>query len=48
MAEYYSIVANYDRRHLFAQFDYSADAIQTRYDVALGGRSSGFPPAARP
>jgi Pectinacetylesterase len=45
MAEYYSIVANFYTRHLFAQFDYSHDAVQTRYYVAFGGRSSVFPRA---
>jgi YVTN family beta-propeller protein len=45
MAEYYSIVANYYRRHTFGQFDYANDAVQTRYYVALGGNAEDFPGA---
>lgn len=45
MAEYYSIIANFYRGHRFAQFDYADDAVQARYYVALGGRSSDFPRA---
>jgi hypothetical protein len=45
MARYYSIVASYYRRHVFSQFAYARDAVQTRYYVALGGRAEDFPSA---
>ena len=43
MAAYYSAVASYYRDHTFAQFDYTRDATQTRYYVALGGKARDFP-----
>jgi hypothetical protein len=45
MSDYYAAIAGHYPHVTFAQIDHVADAVQTRFFVALGGRGQDFPAA---
>jgi hypothetical protein len=45
MSDYYAAIARRYPRVTFAQINHAADAVQTRYFAALGGRPQAFPAA---